>query len=160
MMIVAPAGGKGSTKYLSTLSAWLKMAEMLLGFIVSLLLTAWNDSCTISSARFLHLTSFTFLVYTSVHFIAVLIRPSAEKYMNTSLNLIYHIVAVIFYFCGFLGTIVQSGAVGTVVGIGIGLLGFMTTVIYLVDVIVIYKNRAITGVESIVLTNKFANEKT
>lgn len=126
-----------NTAYLRTISAGLKMGEMFLALIIILIILAGGEECLCESASFLEMTSFSFLVFTSVHFIAVLVRPASEQYVNSPIGLVFHVIAVFLYLCGTLATLVHCRGRGY--AIAAGAMAIFNTILYAADAAFIWK---------------------
>lgn len=131
-----------NTGYLRTINGWLKIAQLLVGLLVLLLLVWWEWTPYHTWSHFLQLTAFCFFIVTGLMLGSCVASLSGMTLLTTLFYLNYHVLGFVFYVCGGLAVVVeaptkQSSSMAIVAGV----LGLLNAAFYAIDALFAFKGR-------------------
>lgn len=129
--------------YLRTIDGWLKIAQVVLGFITLALLLSSLYTHYLSWAQFLSLTSFAYSVMTLLILISAMGSSTGLTLVGTMFYLNYHITGFVFYLSGGLTCVINAAqytSLGAIIAAGV--LGLLLSALYAIDVAFAFRARA------------------
>ncbi|XP_064467394.1 uncharacterized protein LOC135378322 [Ornithodoros turicata] len=127
--------------YLRTLDGWLKLAQIVLGFITLALIVSF-DRYQLSWARFLTFTSFAYSVMTCLILLSAMGSATGLTLVATMFYLNYHITGFVFYLSGGLTCVINAAQyrdLGQIIAAGV--LGLLLAALYAIDIALTFRAR-------------------